>query len=105
MKNIIASSVNIVFQSGDDLLIAYPMTKTGDYNFTYTFPSRNNGDLVEFTIVYIDSQNTHYTLPQSGKYKFTYGSDIISLNLDIQSPTSDYEVSDFYPNPFNPVNT
>lgn len=102
-ENVITSSVNIVFQSGDDLLIAYPMNKTSDYNFTYTFPPRNNGDLVEFTLVYSDSQNNSYTLPQSGKYKFNYGSDIISLNLDIQSPTSDYEVSDFYPNPFIPA--
>jgi subtilisin family serine protease len=102
-ENIIASSVNIVFQSGDDLLIAYPMTKSGDYNFTYTFPARNNGDLIEFMIVYSDSQNSNYTLPQNGKFKFTYGSDIISLNLDIQSPTSDYELSDFYPNPFIPA--
>lgn len=100
--NIIASSVNIVFQSGDDLLIAYPMTKSGDYDFTYTFPPGNNGDLVEFTILYSDSQNINTTLPQSGKYKFTYGSDIISLNLDIETPNSNYEVSDFYPNPFNP---
>lgn len=102
-ENIIASSVNIVFQSGDDLLIAYPMTKTGDYDFTYTFPLRNNGDLVEFSIVYSDSQNNNFILPQSGKFKFTYGSDIISLNLDIQTPRSDYEVSDFYPNPFIPA--
>ncbi len=101
--NIIASSVNIVFQSGDDLLIAYPMTKSGDYDFTYTFPPGNNGDLVEFTILYSDSQNINTTLPQSGKYKFTYGSDIISLNLEIENPTSSYEVSDFYPNPFIPA--
>lgn len=79
------------------------MTKTGDYDFTYTFPLRNNGDLVEFSIVYSDSQNNNFILPQSGKFKFTYGSDIISLNLDIQTPRSDYEVSDFYPNPFIPA--
>ena len=102
-ENIIASSVNIVFQSGDDLLIAYPMTKSGDYDFTYAFSARNNGELVEFSIVYSDSQNNSYVLPQTGKYKFTYGSDIISLNLDIENPTSNYEVSDFYPNPFNPA--
>ena len=102
-ENIIASSVNIVFQSGDDLLIAYPMTKSGDYDFTYAFSARNNGELVEFSIVYSDSQNNSYVLPQTGKYKFTYGSDIISLNLEIENPTSNYEVSDFYPNPFNPA--
>jgi hypothetical protein len=101
-ETIIASSVNIVFQIADDLFQPFPMIKSGDYNYTYTFPTRNNGDLVEFTIVYSDSQNNSYTLPQSGKFKFTYGSDIISLNLDIQSPTISYEVSDFYPNPFIP---
>ena len=84
-------------------LIAYPMTKSGDYDFTYTFSARNNGELVEFSIVYSDSQNNSYVLPQTGKYKFTYGSDIISLNLEIENPTSNYEVSDFYPNPFNPA--
>jgi len=102
-ENIIASSVNIVFQSGEDLLIAYPMTKSGDYDFIYAFSARNNGELVEFSIVYSDSQNNSYILPLTGKYKFTYGTDIISLNLQIETPTSDYEVSDFYPNPFNPA--
>ncbi len=101
-ENIIASSVNIVFQIADDLFQPFQMIKSGEYNYTYTFPTRNNGDLVEFTIVYSDSQNNSYTLPQSGKYKFNYGSDIISLNLDIETPNSDYEVSDFYPNPFIP---
>lgn len=102
--NIIASSVNIVFQIADDYFEALPMTKSGDYDFTYTFSARNNGDLVEFTILYSDSQNNSYILPQTGKYKFNYGTDIISLNLDIKTPTSNYDVSDFYPNPFNPAN-
>ena len=102
-ENVITNSVSIVFQIADDLLEAIPMTKSGEYDFSYTFPLRNNGDLVEFSILYSDSQNINYLLPQSGKFKFTYGSDIISLNLDIQSPTSDYEVSDFYPNPFIPA--
>jgi subtilisin family serine protease len=97
------NSVSIVFQIADDLLEAIPMTQSGDYDFTYTFPPRNNGDLVEFTILYSDSQNNNSTLPQSGKYKFTYGTDIISLNLDIETPTSNYDVSDFFPNPFNPA--
>ena len=35
--------------------------------------------------MYSDSQNNNYILPQSGKYKFNYGSDIISLNLDVAS--------------------
>jgi len=103
-ENVVASSVNIVFQSGDGLLISYPMTKYGDYNFTYTFPARNNGDLIEFTIIYTDSQNNNYTLPQSGKFKFYYGTDIISLNLDLPSLPDYGEVSNFFPNPFVPAN-
>jgi len=102
--NILASSVNIVFESGDDLLIAYPMTKSGDYDFTYTFPPKSNGDLVEFTILYSDSQNNNLIIPQSGKYKFNYGSDIISLNLDVPSLPNYDDVSDFFPNPFVPAN-
>jgi len=103
-ENINANSVNIVFQIADDLLEAIPMTKSGDYDFTYTFPIKSNGELVEFTIMFSDSQNNNYTLPQSGKYKFNYGSDIISLNLDVVSLPNYGEVSDFFPNPFVPAN-
>ena len=83
-ENIIESSVNVVFQIADDLLEAFPMTKSGDYDYTYTIPPRNNGDLIEFWITYSDSQNNNYMIPQSGKYKFNYGTDIISLNVDYQ---------------------
>jgi serine protease AprX len=100
--NIIASSVNVVFQIADDLFEAFPMIKSGDYDFTYTIPIKNAGELVEFSIIYSDSQNNSYIIPQTGKFKFNYGSDIISLNLDIETPNLNYEVSDFYPNPFIP---
>ena len=103
-ENLIANSVSIVFQVADDMLEAIPMTKSGDYKYTYTFPLKNNGDLVEFMIVYSDSQNNNYTLPQSGKFKFNYGSDIISLNLDVPSLPNYDDVSDFFPNPFVPAN-
>ncbi|MBK7498741.1 MAG: S8 family serine peptidase [Ignavibacteriales bacterium] len=103
-ENINANSVNIVFQIADDLLEAIPMTKSGDYDFTYTFPIKSNGELVEFTIMFSDSQNNNYTLPQVGKYKFNYGSDIISLNLDAPSLPNYDGVSDFFPNPFVPAN-
>ena len=103
-ENINANSVHIVFQIADDLLEAIPMTKSGDYDFTYTFPIKSNGELVEFTIMFSDSQNNNYTLPQVGKYKFNYGSDIISLNLDAPSLPNYDGVSDFFPNPFVPAN-
>jgi len=103
-ENINANSVHIVFQIADDLLEAIPMTKSGDYDFTYTFPIKSNGELVEFTIMFSDSQNNNYTLPQSGKYKFNYGTDIIALNLDAPSLPNYGDVSDFFPNPFVPAN-
>lgn len=103
-ENINANSVSIVFQIADDMLEAIPMTKSGDYDFTYTFPIKSNGELVEFTIMFSDSQNNNYTLPQSGKYKFNYGTDIIALNLDAPSLPNYGDVSDFFPNPFVPAN-
>jgi len=103
-ENINANTVNIVFQIADDLLEAIPMTKSGDYDFTYTFPIKSNGELVEFTIMFSDSQNNNYTLPQSGKYKFNYGTDIIALNLDAPSLPNYDGVSDLFPNPFVPAN-
>ena len=102
-ENINANSVNIVFQIADDMLEAIPMTKSGNYEYTYTFPLKSNGELVEFTIMFSDSQNNNYTLPQSGKFKFNYGSDIISLNLDVPSLPNYGDVSDFFPNPFVPA--
>jgi len=103
-ENVIANSVSIVFQIADDMLEAIPMTKSGDYEYIYTFPLKSNGELVEFTIMFSDSQNNNYTLPQVGKYKFNYGSDIISLNLDAPSLPNYDGVSDFFPNPFIPSN-
>ena len=103
-ENVIANSVSIVFQIADDMLEAIPMTKSGDYEYIYTFPLKSNGELVEFTIMFSDSQNNNYTLPQVGKYKFNYGSDIISLNLDAPSLPNYDGVSDFFPNPFVPAN-
>jgi serine protease AprX len=102
-NNIDPNSVNIVFKIADDLYQPFSMTKTGDYNFIYSLPIKNIGELIEFHFTYLDSMNNIYNYPQTGNYKFNYGSFIISLNLDVQSTITNSEVGDFYPNPFNPA--
>lgn len=102
-NNIDTYSVSVVFKIADDLYQPYQMTKSGDYNFTYSLPIRNIGDHVEFNFIYTDSLNISHIFPQSGNFKFNYGSNIISLNLDVQSSLTNSEVSDFYPNPFMPA--
>lgn len=92
-----------LFYGYDDVIIPdVVMNKDDDYNYSITFPQFIVGENVTFYFTFTDSSNNNYRYPLSGEYKFIYGSDIISLNLDIQSPISDYEVSDFYPNPFIP---
>ena len=57
-----------------------------------------------FYFTFSDSSNNTFRSPSSGEYKFKYGSDIISLNLQVQIPINNSIVSDFYPNPFIPAN-
>lgn len=97
------STVNIVFKIADDLLEPFQMIKNDKYDYVYTFPQKNNGDLLQFYITYSDSLNNFYRTPESGFYKFVYGTEVISLNLDIQQYQSYNDVSDFFPNPFIPA--
>lgn len=94
------STVNIVFKIADDLLEPFQMIKNDKYDYVYTFPQKNNGDLLQFYITYSDSLNNFYRKPESGFYKFVYGTEVISLNMDIQQFQSYNDVSDFFPNPF-----
>ncbi len=102
-NNINPGSVNIVFKIADDLLESFSMIKSGDYDYTYSLPVRSIGEIIEFNFTYADSQNNYYVFPETGYFKMVYGSELITLNLDIQSPKTNYEVSDFYPNPFMPA--
>lgn len=102
-NNLNPGSVNIVFKIANDLLQSFPMTKFGDYDFTYSLPARSIGEIIEFNFTYSDSQNNYYVFPETGYFKLVYGSEIITLNLNIQTPKINHEVSDFYPNPFMPA--
>lgn len=100
-KNINPQSVKIHFKVGDDIFQEYELNQTSEYDYTFTLPQTMSGTQ-SFNITYIDSMNTIHLLPETGKYKFNYGSDIIFYNLDLQTLAGDFVVSDFYPNPFLP---
>ncbi|HCY76284.1 MAG TPA: hypothetical protein DHV28_10215 [Ignavibacteriales bacterium] len=102
-ENIIPESVKTTFIVSNNSVEEYPMTKVGEYDFELTVPQKFNGEILKFYITYSDSQNNSFRLPASNEYKFIYGSEIISLNLEVQSPETDYQVSDFFPNPFIPA--
>ena len=97
------NSVGIIFQIADDLYETFPMTKEGSVDFVYQLPIKNIGDKLRFSFTYTDSQNNIYTYPQSGYFNLNYGSDIISLNVDVPSAVDFGVVSDFFPNPFIPA--
>ena len=75
-----------------------------EFNYTITVPQQIEGKEITFYIEYLDSINNSYRFPAVGEYKFNYGSNIISLNVIVQTTFSNYEVSNFYPNPFIPAN-
>ena len=97
------NSVGIIFQIADDLYETFPMTKEGSVDFVYQLPIKNIGDKLRVSFTYTYSQNNIYTYPQSGYFNLNYGSDIISLNVDVPSAVDFGVVSDFFPNPFIPA--
>jgi hypothetical protein len=101
---VIPQSVRIISASGDVIYFNNIMNKSGDYIYTFNIPQMVAGESVGFYITYSDSLNNNYRSPENGNYSFIYGSDIISLNPEPVIPLPNYEVSDFYPNPFIPAN-
>ena len=101
--NIGPQSVKFIYIQGDDDLQEFAMSKVSEYDYTLTLPQLMIGEIVNFSIMYTDSQNVIHNLPEAGNYKFVYGTDIISLNLQIQNPVNNSQLSDFFPNPFIPA--
>ncbi|MDY0083709.1 MAG: S8 family serine peptidase [Ignavibacteriaceae bacterium] len=97
------SSVDIVFKIADDLLQPFNMTESNKYDYIFSFPQKSNGEVLQFYITYSDSLNNFYRNPESGFYRFVYGTEVISLNLETQQYQSYNEVSEFFPNPFIPA--
>lgn len=93
-------SVKINFILAEDLLEEYQLIKSNNYDYSFQLPIHNNGKIIKFTINYKDSLGNLNFIPQNGFYKFSYGSDIINYNFETLTPVGDYEVSNFYPNPF-----
>lgn len=102
-ENVIESSVKIIFKISDDLFEPFQMNKLGEYSYTYSLPWKNNGELLQFYITYSDSLNNTHLKPENGFYKFIYGTESISLNLETQQFPVYGDVSEFFPNPFIPA--
>ena len=95
-------SVTIIFDYGEDYLEPFILTKENNYDYILQIPQQNNGTIIQISFEYTDSLGDRIRVPESGNYSFSYGSDIIAYNMSVNSPTGNYEVSDFYPNPFIP---
>ncbi len=102
-ENVDPQSVKFISVHGDDVLQEFAMSKVSEYDYTLTLPQSIIGEIINFSIMYADSQNNIHNLPEAGNYKFVYGTDIISLNLKIQNPVNNSQLSDFFPNPFIPA--
>jgi subtilisin family serine protease len=101
---IIPSSVKITYGYDDMLFPEEQLSSKTDIEYTFTFPQIIIDKEINFHITYSDSLNNFYRMPETGEYKFIYGTDIISLNLEIVPPVNYDVISDFYPNPFIPGN-
>lgn len=77
--------------------------KNSDCFYSVEVPQKYNGLTVNFNIMYADSQNIGHINPQTGFYSFVFGSDIISHNLSVKHPETEYNVSEFFPHPFIPA--
>lgn len=102
-EDIIPESVKANFIYSNNSVEDYPMARVGVYDYELTLPQKFDGEIIKFYITYSDSQNNSFRLPAANEYKFIYGSEIIALNLEVESPQTDYQISDFYPNPFIPA--
>lgn len=97
-------SVIINFQPEDVPFEPFVIQRINEYDYEYEVNVYPNGKTLEFNYGYSDTSGNHYLFPASGYFSFSYGSDIVYQNFDVVSPEGNYEVSDFYPNPFLPLN-
>ena len=97
-------SVNVVVSYDDIVFPDEQMNRSDLYNYSVPVPQIINGKQVKFYFTYSDSLNNNYRSPLTGEFKFNYGSEIISNHLEIPNIAGNYQVSDFYPNPFIPAN-
>jgi len=89
---------------GSDYIELFPMIKISPCDYILEIPQYSAGNTFKIAFSYVDSLGSLNRIPKNGNYKFSYGSDIISYNLDVITTAVDYEVSNFYPNPFIPFN-
>ncbi len=97
-------SVKMNLDIGSDYIELFPMIKISSCDYILEIPQHNAGNIFKIAFSYVDSLGSLNRIPKNGNYKFSYGSEIISYNLDVITPAGDYEISNFYPNPFIPFN-
>jgi len=97
-------SVKMNLDIGSDYIELFPMIKISSCDYILEIPQYSAGNTFKIAFSYVDSLGSLNRIPKNGNYKFSYGSDIISYNLDVSTTAGDYEVSNFYPNPFIPLN-
>ncbi|HMN24164.1 MAG TPA: S8 family serine peptidase [Ignavibacteriaceae bacterium] len=97
-------SVKMNLDIGSDYIELFPMIKISPCDYILEIPQYSAGNTFKIAFSYVDSLGSLNRIPKNGNYKFSYGSDIISYNLDVITTAVDYEVSNFYPNPFIPFN-
>lgn len=99
-----SQNVIITFKFEGDPFEPFVLQRSNGFDYIYELPVCNNGKILYFSYGYSDTFGNHFSIPQSGYFSFSYGSDIVFRNFDVVTPEGNYEVSDFYPNPFLPLN-
>ena len=99
------ATAKILYKTGNSDFVSANLIKEDGYNYSFNFPAAINGQNIEFYFTLSDSQSNSFRIPEIKNYEFTYGSDLIFLNLEIKQPVTVNEVSDFFPNPFLPSNS
>lgn len=98
------STAKIFYKTGNSDFLSANLIREDDFNYSFNVPLVTNGEKIEFYFVFSDSQSNSFRIPEIQNYKFNYGSDIISLNLEVKQQFTTNGVSDFFPNPFLPSN-
>lgn len=105
ISDIQENSVAIKFQiKGDSLKTDY-LTKNITTNvYQYTFPSTEDGKIINFSFSYKDLQGNIYNEPENGTFKFKYGFPIVANKLPLSGDVATEDnvdlISQNYPNPF-----
>jgi subtilisin family serine protease len=99
-KNINSKSLELSYNNNSGSFTTASMLFEKDNRYSFITSDFNKGDLIQFRISYLDSNNKKVTLPDSTNYfHFTYG-DALVTRKQLYQPTN-FILRQNYPNPFN----